>query len=328
MHLEKIAAFWSRNLCDFPEKALKQKLADDSIVKGLSELRDLLVAIYCDYVYFAAQNDEAQSHDNLMYTVRFLYAAGKAGEIKSIGNKVRLQIDKSQLDFKHDYVKQKPPVFQYAALPKYGFALQYYIDGKETGSFTDCDRFDVHYRHSGDLLQALHYLARRMPALDYKKDYAKTETLFLIADYESIFLGKNTRRIAIDPLDYRIMKTVGVHGGLWKPLIEELNKYLDIRCNLYERLHTWEVNFKNDNKVALNAYPKADRIEICFNLKKEQLKKCLELKDNLTPSVFENLKNAHISGKKKEMDIETSDELRSVLAVLENYMTGSEAFGH
>lgn len=96
MSIEKYAKFWFRNICDFPVDALKEKMGTDmdSIIDGLAELREILKTIYNDYKSFEVDNEE-QSYDNLIYTVRFLQAIGKYGtmmEIKIICKLISLNL--------------------------------------------------------------------------------------------------------------------------------------------------------------------------------------------------------------------------------------------
>lgn len=106
MSIEKYAKFWERNICDFPEAALKEKMGADmgSIIDGLAELRKILKMIYSDYKVFEVDDDDVeQNYDNLMYTVRFLQSIGKVGSLKNDrNNKIYLHIDKSNFIFKHD----------------------------------------------------------------------------------------------------------------------------------------------------------------------------------------------------------------------------------
>lgn len=295
MSIEKYAKFWERNICDFSEDALKDKMGADmgSIIDGLAELRKILKTIYSDYKVFEVDDDDIeQNYDNLMYTVRFLQSIGKAGSLKSDGdNKNYLHIDKSNFIFKHEKVSKKPPVFQYSALPKYGFSIKYYKDGEEVTSFNLCDFFHVYYDNSNTLLPALCYLTNNIPILDYATDYVKSDTLFLIADYDSIFLNKSTKREDINPLDYRIMKTAGIYSRLWAQLIEVFAKSFDIKSNIYERysrLHstpTWEINFRKNKLVVLNAYIKADTIDIELKLTADQINEALKLKERLLPYI-------------------------------------------
>jgi hypothetical protein len=329
MSIEKYAKFWERNICDFPEAALKEKMGADmgSIIDGLAELRKILKMIYSDYKVFEVDDDDVeQNYDNLMYTVRFLQSIGKVGSLKNDrNNKIYLHIDKSNFIFKHDKLSKKPPVFQYNALPKYGFSIKYYKDAVEATSFNLCDFFDVYYDNSNNLLPALCYLTNNIPILDYATDYVKSDTLFLIADYESIFLNKSTKRKDINPLDYRIMKTAGIYSRLWEQLVEVLTKLFDIKSNIYERysrLHstpTWEINFKNNKLVVLNAYVKADMIELSLKLTVDQINEALNLKENLLPYIYQNLENVK-SKKSKfvELKIESQQEVDSILEILKN----------
>ena len=329
MSIEKYAKFWERNICDFPEAALKEKMGADmgSIIDGLAELRKILKMIYSDYKVFEVDDDDVeQNYDNLMYTVRFLQSIGKVGSLKNDrNNKIYLHIDKSNFIFKHDKLSKKPPVFQYNALPKYGFSIKYYKDVVEATSFNLCDFFDVYYDNSNNLLPALCYLTNNIPILDYATDYVKSDTLFLIADYESIFLNKSTKRKDINPLDYRIMKTAGIYSRLWEQLVEVLTKLFDIKSNIYERysrLHstpTWEINFKNNKLVVLNAYVKADMIELSLKLTVDQINEALNLKENLLPYIYQNLENVK-SKKSKfvELKIESQQEVDSILEILKN----------
>lgn len=59
---------------------------NNSIIDGQAELREILKTINSDYKSFEVANEE-QSYDNLMYTVRFLHATGKAGTLKNDGDK-------------------------------------------------------------------------------------------------------------------------------------------------------------------------------------------------------------------------------------------------
>lgn len=329
MSIEKYAKFWERNICDFPEAALKEKMGADmgSIIDGLAELRKILKIIYSDYKVFEVDDDDIeQNYDNLMYTVRFLHSIGKVGSLKSDGdNKNYLHIDKSNFIFKHGKVSKKPPVFQYSALPKYGFSIKYYKDGVEVTSFNLCDFFDVYYDNSNNLLPALCYLTNNIPILDYTTDYVKSDTLFLIADYDSIFLNKSTKRKDINPLDYRIMKTAGIYSRLWAQLIEVFTKSFDIKSNIYERYSrlystpTWEINFKKNKLVVLNAYVKADMIEISLKLTADQINEALKLKERLLPYIYQNLENAK-SKKSKfvELKIESQQEVDSIFEILKN----------
>lgn len=329
MSIEKYAKFWERNICDFPEAALKEKMGADmgSIIDGLAELRKILKIIYSDYKAFEVDDDDIeQSYDNLMYTVRFLHSIGKAGSLKSDGdNNNYLHIDKSSFIFKHEKVSKKPPVFQYSALPKYGFSIKYYKDGVEVTSFNLCDFFDVYYDNSNNLLPALCHLTNNLPILYYATDYVKSDTLFLIADYDSIFLNKSTKRKDINPLDYRIMKTAGIYSRLWAQLIEVFTKSFDIKSNIYERYSrsystpTWEINFKNNKLVVLNAYVKADMIEISLKLTADQINGALKLKERLLPHIYQNLENAK-SKKSKfvELKIESQQEVDFIFEILKN----------
>mgnify|MGYP001708936869 FL=1 len=149
--------------------------------------------------------------------------------------------------------------------------------------------------------------------------------MFLIADYESIFLNKSTKRKDINPLDYRIMKTAGIYSRLWEQLVEVLTKLFDIKSNIYERysrLHstpTWEINFKNNKLVVLNAYVKADMIELSLKLTVDQINEALNLKENLLPYIYQNLENVK-SKKSKfvELKIESQQEVDSILEILKN----------
>lgn len=210
-------------------------------------------------------------------------------------------------------------------MPKYGFSIKYYKDAVEATSFNLCDFFDVYYDNSNNLLPALCYLTNNIPILDYATDYVKSDTLFLIADYESIFLNKSTKRKDINPLDYRIMKTAGIYSRLWEQLVEVLTKLFDIKSNIYERysrLHstpTWEINFKNNKLVVLNAYVKADMIELSLKLTVDQINEALNLKENLLPYIYQNLENVK-SKKSKfvELKIESQQEVDSILEILKN----------
>lgn len=310
MSIEKYAKFWSRNICDFPADTLKEKMESDmySIFDGLAELREILKTIYSDYKFFEV-DDEEQSYDNLIYTVRFLHAIGKVGTLKNDGVKNYLHIDKSKFIFKHEYVSKKPPTFQYSALPAYDFSIKYYKDEAETTSFNRCDFFDVYYNNSDNLLPALCYLTNNIPILDYKVDYAKNDTLFLIADYNSIILRESTKRKDISPLDYRILKTAGVYKELWTQLIEEFSKTFDIKSNIYERYPkpTWEINFRNNKLVVLNAYIKVDKIEIALKLTAAQIKEVLKLKGCLLPYIYQNLEDVNLK-KSKFVDIKLKSQ--------------------
>jgi hypothetical protein len=171
-----------------------------------------------------------------------------------------LSIDKSKFIFKNDYVSRKPPVFQYDILPKYGFIIKYYKYKTETSSVDSCDTFNIYYNNCSELLPALSYLINNIPELNYEVDYVKSETLFLIADYKSIFLNESTKRKDIDPLDHRIISMAGIYSKFWIQIIQLFIKKFDIKCNLYERYMsafgspTWEINFRKNKTVVLNAY--------------------------------------------------------------------------
>lgn len=320
MSIEKYAKFWARNICDFPADALKEKMGTDmdSIIDGLAELREILKTIYNDYKSFEV-DDEEKSYDNLIYTVRFLLAIGKAGTLKNDGVKNYLHIDKSNFIFKHEYVSKKPPTFQYSALSTYDFAIKFYKDEAETNSFNLCDFFDVYYSNSNNLLPALCYLANNIPNLDYKVDYAKSDTLFLIADYNSIILRECTKRSDINPLNYRIMKTAGVHKELWSQLIEKFSKIFDIKSNIFERypIPTWEINFRKNKLVALNAYIKVDKIEISLKLSADQIHKAFQLKESLDPYIYQNLENVILKKSKfVDMNIESQQEVNSICEII------------
>jgi hypothetical protein len=328
MSIEKSAKFWASNICNFPAEALKEKMEPDmdSIIDGLAELREILKAIYSDYKSFEV-DDEEQSYDNLIYTVRFLHAIGKAGTLKNDGDINFLHLDKSKFIFKHEYVSKKPPMFQYSALPAYDFSIKYYIDETETTSFHLCNFFDVYYNNSNNLLPALSYLTNNIPNLDYKVNYAKSDTLFFIADYNSIMLRESTKRKDINPLDYRIMKTAGVHNELWTQLIEVFSKIFEIKSNIYERysrvpsMPTWEINFRKNKHVVLNAYIKVDTIEISLKLTAEQINEALKLKESLLPYIYQNLENMNLKKSKfLDIKIESQQEVDSICELINNML--------
>ncbi|MDF2686887.1 MAG: hypothetical protein K0S55_2070, partial [Clostridia bacterium] len=216
-------------------------------------------------------------------------------------------------------------VFQYDILPKYGFIIKYYKDKIETSSVNTCDTFNIYYNNNNELLPALSYLINNIPELNYEVDYVKSETLFLIADYNSIFLNESTKRKDIDPLDYRIISMAGIYSKFWIQIIQSFIKTFDIKCNLYERYMssfgspTWEINFRKNKAVVLNAYIKADRIDISLKLTTEQINEALKLKDSLLPYIFQNLEAA-LSKKGKFIDIkiESQQEVDSIFEIINN----------
>lgn len=186
-----------------------------------------------------------------------------------------------------------------------------------------CNFFNVYYNNSNNLLPALYYLTNNIPNLDYKVSYAKSDTLFLIADYNSIILKESTKRTDINPLDYRIMKTAGVHYELWTQLIEVFSKIFEIKSNIYERyshepsMPTWEINLRKNKLVVLNAYIKVNTIEISLKLTADQVNEALKLKESLLPYIYKNLVNMNLKNSKfLDIKIESQQEVNSILEII------------
>lgn len=215
-------------------------------------------------------------------------------------------------------------------MTKYGFDFKFYNDERETQTMASCKNFEVHSVNSNDLMLSLNYFANSIPDTDIRQDYATTNTLFYTADFRIATLGASTKKEDLNPLDYRILKTVGEYRELWIKIVNALNNrcHTTSKSNIFE-LHvrdydspTWEVSFMKKGSIILNAYPKADSIKhIALNLTVDQMKEVKKIKDKISPKLYKAL-NGKLAFD-RYITVETDEDINDICETI-NFLTDQQ----
>lgn len=297
MSIQYQATFWFRNVCDSDLKTIKQKYNfDDSIIDGLQDFSDLLRNMYSNYHLFEVStvesiqtkigimSDDLENYHNLTETTDCLYSIIKTGILQTDGVVPYLIIQKDE--FKKEF--KKSVLFPFEILEKYSFYFKFYKNEKEVSAYKLCNKFSVYYDGSNSLLIAVKYFVQNMTTTVVKEDYAKTDTLFCIADYDSVLLRETTLRYEICPNRLGIFKTLGTQGKLWQSIVnvlyDELKMNYDISINPYV-FPNWNFKFLNKKKTVCTFSIGVDRLSVRLPLPYFLAKELILTRDKLPDNI-------------------------------------------
>ncbi|WP_281532130.1 hypothetical protein [Anaerocolumna aminovalerica] len=336
MSIEYQAMFWLRNVCESDLKAIQQKNnVDNSMVDGLRELSSLLRNIYSDYRSFEISTaervptkigimaDDLENYHNLTETIDCLYGIAKGGILQVDGMDSYLIVQKDV--FKKEF--KKSISFPFEILEKHSFYFRYLKNGKEVSSYKLCDTFNVYYDNSNFLISSMKYFVQNITEKNVKEDYAQTNILFYIADYDSALLNKTTRRKEMCPHRYGISKTLGTQGELWSfimsTLCDQLKMNYDISLNPYV-FPGWNFKFLNKKKTVCTFNIGVDRLFVRLPLSYELAKELIMTRDKLPQIIRECIERFGCvrCGKcTNESNIEIVDEIRLCKLNYSNFVT-------
>jgi len=336
MSIEYQAMFWMRNVCESDFNAiLQENNLDDSIIEGLREFSDLLKRIYEDYHSFEVSTaesvltkigimaDDLENYHNLTETIECLYGIAKAGILQVDGMDFYLAIPKDV--FKKEF--KKSVVLPFEILENHSFYFKYYKKGKEVSSYKLCDTFNIYYDNNNFMMSSLKYFVDRITEKNVKEDYAKTDMLFYIADYDSVLLNKTTRRKEICPKRFGISKTLGKQDELWtlimNTLHDELKMNYDISLNSYV-FPAWNFKFLNKKKTICTFNIGTDRLFVRLPLSYELAKELIITRNKLPQNIRECIEKFGCvrCGKcANESNIEIIDGIRLCKLNYSNFVT-------
>ncbi len=287
---EMRAAFLLRNVCDFPRELTADKINGgdaEEILEGLRYLQQLLLDIYGDTAAYRV-TDALESYHRLTHTVLLLYVAGAYGEPAREGEVSFLRLDKALIR-KHF---KKPAAFHLEALQNYGFYFECLKNGRHVKTYQSCGTVCMYNEGCSSFFPALTYLAKRIPAMDSKKDYAMQADLFFRADYETILLGRGKRKEDIGPLMPYILRSLGPRADLWKKLVSDLigRQGLKASCKFWSYCTPhWIVHLGRKGKPVCIFTIHTDVLFFEMAAPFEQLAALAQAKGQLAPVVFKSM---------------------------------------
>ncbi len=333
MSIENQATFWLRNIC-VSEIADVCGKAKRDITEGLEELQKLLRNIYSDYHSFEISDqqheltkigimaDDLANYHCLINTVECLYQLAKVGLVQCNGSESCLTICK--LEFQK--VFKKPVAVSLQLLENYSFYYRYYKKGAAVSNCKQCDTFDVYYDNNYSLIDAMQYFAKMIPEKDVKKDYAPSNVMFYIADYNSVFNKMSTSRTGINFKRFAIANTLGMYDTLWLFLsnsLEERNLLSDLSLNPYV-FPCWNIKYLLKKKTICTFKLGVDSILVGLPLSYELAKELILTKKELPRSIGECLAKfgcVHCKHCANESNIEIIDEIRVCRLQYSNFVT-------
>jgi hypothetical protein len=330
------AMFWMRNVCESDFNAIQQENnLDDSIVEGLREFSNLLRNIYTDYHSFeistvesvltkiGIMSDDLENYHNLTETIDCLYSIAKSGILQVDGMESYLVVAKDA--FKKEF--KKPVAFPFEIFEKHSFYFRYYKKEKEVSSYKLCDTFNIYYDNNNFMMSSLKYFVDRITLKNVKEDYAKTDILFYIADYDSVLLNKTTRRKEICPDRIGIAKTLGNQSELWtfitNKLHDEMKMNYDISLNPYV-FPAWNFKFLNKKRTVCTFNIGTDRLFVRLSLSYELAKELIITRNKLPQNIRECIEKFGCvrCGKcANESNIEIIDGIRLCKLNYSNFVT-------
>ncbi|MEA4969178.1 MAG: hypothetical protein VB051_01465 [Candidatus Pelethousia sp.] len=258
---EERAEFLYRNVLDIPAGLTAECIVHpdaEVIFDGLLHFRHFLLELFASTAVFRVE-DDLESYHRLWNSVLFLNVAFAHGEFSREGERAYLSISKALI--KRHF--KKPAAFFILALSGFGFYFEYLKCGQYVDDYKKCDVLCICNENSSGIISALSYLARRMPQVDTRKDYAMPTELFLKADYASFLAGTSPKRQDIDPLRADIRATAGVLSSVWERLASSLSERgLTAACNFWTYCTPhWIVHFKKKSKTICIFTLAADIVE-------------------------------------------------------------------
>ncbi len=298
MSIEYQAMFWMRNVCESDFETIQQRLnLDDNIIEGLKEFSNLLRNIYENYRFFEVSTaesvltkigimaDDLENYHNLTETIDCLYGIAKVCILQADGMDSYLTVSKDV--FKKEF--KKSVAFPFEILENHSFYFRYYKKEKEVSSFKLCDKFNIYYDNNF-LMSSLKYFVDNIIVKNVKEDYAQTDILFYIADYDSVLLNKTTKRKEICPDRLGISKTLGSQNELWILIINNLHGELkmdyDISLNPYV-YPAWNIKFLFKKKTICTFNIGVDRLFIRLPLSYELAKELIVIRNTLSQNICE-----------------------------------------
>jgi len=336
MSIEYQAMFWMRNVCESDFDTIQQENnLDDSIIEGLREFSNLLRNIYADYHSFEISTaervltkigimaDDLENYHNLTETIDCLHGIAKAGILQVDGMNSYLDVSKDV--FKKQFKKSVALPFE--ILENHSFYFKYYKKEKEVSSYKLCDTFNIYYDNNNFMMSSLKYFADRITVKNVKEDYAQTDILFYIADYDSALLDKTTKRKEICPNRLGISKTLGKQNELWtlimNTLHDELKMNYDISLNPYV-FPAWNFKFLNKKKTVCTFNIGTDRLFVRLPLSYELAKELIITRNTLPQNIRECIEKFGCvrCGKcANESNIEIIDGIRLCKLNYSNFVT-------
>jgi hypothetical protein len=336
MSIEYQAMFWMRNVYESDYNTIQQENnLDDSINEGLREFSNLLRNIYTDYHSFEISTaesvltkigimaDDLENYHNFTETIDCLFGIAKVGILQVDGIDSYLTVPKDV--FKQEF--KKSVAFPFEILENHSFYFRYYKKEKEVSSYKLCDKFNIYYDESNFLMSSLKYFVENITLKNVKEDYAQTNILFYIADYDSVLLNKTTRRKEVCPDRLGISKTLGSQNDLWTLIMNilqgELKMDYDISLNPYV-FPAWNIKFLIKKKTVCTFNIGTDRLFVRLPLSYELAKKIIITRNTLPQNIrkcIEKFGCVHCGKCSNENNIEIINGIRLCKLNFSNFVT-------
>lgn len=296
MSIQSQTMFWKNSVCDLPNNLAEQSEISQEYLTGMNAFTDLLRTIYADYEAFEFSTapstptkigilqDDLENYHHLTDTTLCLYCLALAGTVCQEGEAVFLTVDKAMLK----QIFKKPAQKYFELLGKYQFAFEFYKQNKAAKSFASADTVRVYYHRIPELLFAMKHLSDRVPKTDVKKDYAPGTTIFAMADYDTMLLGKGTSRSEFSPLHPSILNVLADKRDIWERIIGRLHNELgldtDVSVNTYV-FPTWTIIFIHKKKTVCTFHIRSNQICLRLPLAYEVAKDLIDVRETLPASM-------------------------------------------
>jgi len=290
MSIETQATFYARNVCDYDPGTSCDVPVSPALAAGFVEFSGLLQAIYQDWRAFETSTlpsertkigimtNDLENYHNLTDTLNCLYAIAKIGELHTEGYAQVLRVNKAA--FKTVFKKSVKVPFE--RLESHGFYFGFLKNGVETTEYRRCDCFDVHYENGEHLMAAMHWIADRLACL--KDGHVE----FMLADYDAILTGQSNQ----NPLQQRILTTLGPRGEMWATLVDALQNQLGLAVDFAFNPYVFPnrtITFKQGKKTIIKCGINVDELSIRLPLTFEAAKSLIENRAALPPSINQNI---------------------------------------
>lgn len=296
MSIQSQALFWKSCVCDITDSSIQQSGISHELAAGMDAYSDFLRTMYADYEAFefsteesiqtkiGIKKDDLENYHNLTDTALCLYSIAYAGKVEQDGTNAFLLVDKAA--FKQVFKKPAQKFFQ--LLTKYQFAFHFLKQGKPAKSYASADAFEVYYPSNPALVHAIKYLNDHLPQTDVKKDYAPATTIFLMADYDTMIMGRSTSRSGFSPVHPSILNILANQQQIWKKtvgrLCEEVGLQTDVSVNTYV-FPNWIVKFIHQKRTICTFHIRNNQILLRLPLSYPVAKEVIDMRQSLPQSI-------------------------------------------
>ena len=307
MSIQQQATFWLRNVNDYTGYTGGtgdiSEPGDVALAEGYRAFSDLMKTIYGDYHSYETSTaesvrtkigimaDDLENYHNLTDTIDCLYQMVDMGVLNEEGGAGCLAIKKAA--FKKAF--KGSVAFPFQMLKKYGVYFKYIKNGNEVSAYKNCDAFYLCNDTTTGLIPAMKTMADALPELNAKDDYTgKKNTLFSLADFESVLCKSSTKQADISLLKPGIVNTAGAKDGIWRSMAESFVNEMKLTARSYLFPYVfpnWTVKFLHKKKTIVTFNISPDTIGVNLPLTYDMAKNVIANREKLPDIVRKSIEN-------------------------------------